>query len=265
MKYTRSECAHLLGISMDALRYYEGLGIVSASKHAGSGRRLYAERDVMALLAYRKMKSMGLSGEELKDMFTSQDASALVSFEATLDRLQAMEEDLHAKIAYIRGLQSTFDRISGELDTVRIGVLPERRFLLLTQENEEWIREAMAGLPYLNYGYWIDRRCLTGELPWALTLAVDICALREPCPAMYDRLNRSGRVLSNGAGMKVYCYRSFPNISDLQPSDFLPLVEFAREHRFDIRGDVFGGILGPHTFMKDSSKGYVLTQTLEIG
>ena len=40
MQYTRSECARLFGICMDALRYFESIGLVTPEKGEGN-RRLY--------------------------------------------------------------------------------------------------------------------------------------------------------------------------------------------------------------------------------
>lgn len=48
------------------------------------------------------------------------------------------------------------------------------------------------------------------------------------------------------------------------PATFAPLKAYAEQHRFALRGDVFGGILGPEVFPTMQHEGFVLTQTIEI-
>ena len=64
--------------------------------------------------------------------------------------------------------------------------------------------------------------------------------------------------------MKVYRYRLYEKIGDMQPGDFAPLKAYAEQHRFALRGDVFGGILGPEVFPTTQHECFVLSQTIEI-
>ena len=115
-------------------------------------------------------------------------------------------------------MKGIFQTISGRLDAVRIGELPERRYLLFDRENEPLVALAMEGLPYLNYGYWVDRRAIVGEMPFEIKLAIDVVPLAAHHPAIYETLENSGRILSNGNGMKVYRYRLYEKIGDMQSS-----------------------------------------------
>lgn len=81
-------------------------------------------------------------------------------------------------------------------------------------------------------------------MPFEIKLAIDIVPLAAHHPAIYETLENSGRILSNGNGMKVYRYRLYEKIGDMQPGDFAPLKAYAEQHRFALRGDVFGGIPG---------------------
>lgn len=262
---TRAQCARLLGLGMDTLRYYESLGLVHVCRDASSHRCVYTEREIMRLLDFRKMKSLGLSNSTLIKTFgNSQGLSHLALFDDAAKRLQSEIDTLNAKRRYVRHLNDVFTDISARVDEVRIGELPQREYLLFAPENEALIRCAMEGLPYLNYGYWISRRCICDGAPWAISLAIDVRPLLEPYPALYRQIKASGCLLTNGAGMKVYRYQFFEKLSDLCREDFLPLEEYAHAHRFRIQGDVFGGILGPEIIAPNGKEGYLLTQTMEI-
>lgn len=53
----------------------------------------------------------------------------------------------------------------------------------------------MEGLPYLNYGYWVDRRAIVGEMPFEIKLAIDVVPLAAHHPAIYETLENSGRFI----------------------------------------------------------------------
>ena len=265
MKYTRSQCAKLFGISMDTLRYYEKLGLIDASREK-SGHRVYTEREIMRLLDYRLVKSLGgLSGEELLPLFDRQKGlSHKAMFEAAVKRLRERREEIDRSIALVTHFNEVFQDISNKLDVIRIGELPERQYLLFDQENENWIAEAMQSLPHLKYGYWIDRGCLSGEKEWEVKLAIDVFMLRVHNPRLHERLTAGGHIRSNAGGMKVYRYRVYGGVEDLRAEDFTPLIEFAGKHNFSIAGDVFGGILGPELFPDLNREGFILTQTMQL-
>lgn len=260
MRYTRSQCAKLFGISMDTLRYYEKIGLIDAQREK-SGRVVYTGREIMTLLDYKLVKSFGgLSGEELLGCKTA--ASHRTMFEVSIRSLQAQRDELDRRINMLSDMSASFETIYRQLDRVRIGSLPERQFLLFDEENEPLIAEAMRCLPYLKYGYWIDRDCLRGARDWVVKLAIDVSLLADVQPALYRRLR--GSLRSNGCGMKVYRYRIYEDLEALRPEDFAPLGDYAREHRFALAGDVFGGILGPELFPEQNLKGFILTQTIQI-
>ena len=265
IRYSRSQCARLFGISMDTLRYYERIGLLHVARDKRSRQCVYTEHEIMRLLDFRKIKSLGFSNDELLGTFNRTDGlSHLKVFDESLEKLQAQVDELHARMRHVRGMKGIFQTISGRLDAVRIGELPERRYLLFDRENEPLVALAMEGLPYLNYGYWVDRRAIVGEMPFEIKLAIDVVPLAAHHPAIYETLENSGRILSNGNGMKVYRYRIYEKIGDMQPGDFAPLKAYAEQHRFALRGDVFGGILGPEVFPTTQHEGFVLTQTIEI-
>ena len=265
MRYTRSQCSKLFGISMDTLRYYENIGLLQVERDVSSRNCYYSEQQIMQLLDYRKFKSLGLNNDMLPTLLSGNNVPTHKDlFSNAVAQLQEQISELTNRISYVHSMNEVFDSISSNLNVIQIGMLPEREFLLFNRENESLISIATQGLPFLNYAYWIDRECLLGQKEYSISLAIDIRTLMVCRPELYKQLHESGKTLVNGNGMKVYCYRFYPSPQIIQPEDLDPLIEYAKEHHFQIKGDVFGGILGPEIIGPNNQKGYIITQTLEI-
>jgi DNA-binding transcriptional MerR regulator len=74
------EVAERTGLSLRTIRYYEEVGLVTPSGRTAGGFRLYAESDVARLLLIRRMKPLGFSLDEMRDVL------------AVLDELDAAPE-----------------------------------------------------------------------------------------------------------------------------------------------------------------------------
>jgi DNA-binding transcriptional MerR regulator len=74
------EVAERTGLSLRTIRYYEEVGLVTPSGRTAGGFRLYAESDVARLLLVRRMKPLGFSLDEMRDVL------------AVLDELDAAPE-----------------------------------------------------------------------------------------------------------------------------------------------------------------------------
>jgi DNA-binding transcriptional MerR regulator len=70
------EVADRVGISLRSLRYYEEVGLATPSARTGGGFRLYSEDDVQRLLVITGMKPLGLSLEEMGELFDLLEQSA---------------------------------------------------------------------------------------------------------------------------------------------------------------------------------------------
>ena len=263
MHYSRSDCARILGISMDTLRYYESIGIVTPGRKKDTGRIVYTEKEILALLGFMKTKSFGYSNSELAAVFIAHTNDA--GFTDTISRLERQIRQLSELCAYLRGIGGNlYDDFRRNAGRVSIRELPQRDFLLFEPKNERWIAKATQGFPYLNFGYWIDRRCLTGELPWNVRLGVDICPLRIPHPQLYEELIHSGCVHSNGSGIKISLNKVCHQLEDIRPESFEPMAAYARAHCFHLNGDVFGGILTRDSFIYRQNGEFIVTQTIQL-
>lgn len=70
------EVAERVGLSLRTVRYYEEVGLVTPSARTGGGFRLYSEGDVQRLLVVTGMKPLGLSLEEMGELFDLLERSA---------------------------------------------------------------------------------------------------------------------------------------------------------------------------------------------
>jgi DNA-binding transcriptional MerR regulator len=70
------EVAERVGLSLRTVRYYEEVGLAAPSARSEGGFRLYSEDDVQRLLVVRRMKPLGLSLEEMRELLEVLDRSA---------------------------------------------------------------------------------------------------------------------------------------------------------------------------------------------
>ncbi len=67
------EVAERTGLSLRTIRYYEELGLVAPSGRTAGGFRLYDDSDVARLLLIRRMKPLGFSLDEMRDVLAVLD------------------------------------------------------------------------------------------------------------------------------------------------------------------------------------------------
>lgn len=121
------EIAKLYQISVDSLRYYEELGLLSP-KRGQNGYRLYRLNDIWRLNVIRDLRDLGFPMEQIKEYLN--DRSIHTTELLLSDELNAIRK----KIAYLQHLQSTVEErlltiqkaCEQPLDTVTEKWLPAR-------------------------------------------------------------------------------------------------------------------------------------------
>ena len=103
------EVAQRTGLSLRAIRYYEEVGLIRPSSRTQGGFRLYTEPDVARLNLVKRMKPLGFSLEQARDLL------------GVLDALDAAEADSGER-----------DALVGRLATYRVAV--QRRCTELRKE-----------------------------------------------------------------------------------------------------------------------------------
>ncbi|MFE7121737.1 MerR family transcriptional regulator [Streptomyces sp. NPDC057654] len=67
------EVAERTELSLRTIRHYEETGLVVPSARSQGGFRLYTEADVARLMVIRRMKPLGFSLEEMRDLLSATD------------------------------------------------------------------------------------------------------------------------------------------------------------------------------------------------
>ena len=105
-----------LGLSVEALRYYERAGL-SAPARDSSGRRDYSEFDVDQLRLVTQLRAVGIPIESIRQLLAAkvQGAPSRVTAERALDRLAAMDAVLLRRQAEIRAARRLISGWAGEI------------------------------------------------------------------------------------------------------------------------------------------------------
>jgi DNA-binding transcriptional MerR regulator len=85
-----------IGVSIDAIRFYERSGLLAAPPRTEGGFRLYSSTDVATLQFIRSLQALGFSLNEIRDFlsFRSNDLRACSEVRRMLDHKL---RDIHAK------------------------------------------------------------------------------------------------------------------------------------------------------------------------
>lgn len=86
------EVAERTGLSLRTIRYYEEVGLVRPSARTQGGFRLYTEPDVARLNLIRRMKPLGFSLDETRDLLRALDD--LDREDGSVDTKEALVERL---------------------------------------------------------------------------------------------------------------------------------------------------------------------------
>lgn len=79
-RYRIGEVASLLGITPQAVRYYEEEGIINPERNPLSGYRYYSAWDINMLMRIRTYRQQGFSMEEIRDVMREFNPGLTVSY-----------------------------------------------------------------------------------------------------------------------------------------------------------------------------------------
>src|SRR5438105_15404772 len=89
------EVAKLLGITPKTIRHYHKVGLLAEPQRTESGYRLYSAHHLLRLQRIRRLRSLGLSLERIREILGQPDQE----HEQTLrNALQSLVEELSAQI-----------------------------------------------------------------------------------------------------------------------------------------------------------------------
>ncbi|MFE6474162.1 MerR family transcriptional regulator [Streptomyces rochei] len=102
------EVAARTELSLRTIRHYEETGLVIPSARSQGGFRLYTESDVQRLMVIRRMKPLGFSLDQMRDLLDATDrlddaeSADGAERDALLERVRAYEQDAARKIDELR-------------------------------------------------------------------------------------------------------------------------------------------------------------------
>jgi MerR family copper efflux transcriptional regulator len=107
-------------LSVVTVRHYDEVGLVTPSARSVGGFRLYTEADVQRLLVIRRMKPLGFSLTEMKDLLDSldvlaNDAAPEQLHAAAADALHQCQAKTAESIAKLRKHLAYAEELSGLL------------------------------------------------------------------------------------------------------------------------------------------------------
>ena len=114
------EVAEHTGLSLRTIRYYEEVGLISPSARTQGGFRLYTEPDVARLNLVKRMKPLGFSLGEMRDLLSMLDdlehsAPEAPAREALIDRLAMYRTAAQERCAALRTQLDTAEAFSADL------------------------------------------------------------------------------------------------------------------------------------------------------
>ncbi|AFZ44709.1 transcriptional regulator, MerR family [Halothece sp. PCC 7418] len=92
-----SEVSHQLGVNPQTLYFYERIGLIPSPQRTKSGFRLYNEEDIERLSFILRVKSLGLTLEEIKEILALKEGESLTC-QAVYERLQQKITEIDRKI-----------------------------------------------------------------------------------------------------------------------------------------------------------------------
>lgn len=134
-EYSIGKMANLLGISTEAIRYYESKGIIRPVRDAETGYRYYNTWDFHMLLRARHYQNYGFSLEEVSELFQSDDLLSIC------DQMKAqeagIEHEIIRQINLLKRIRQSQAMIADAKNSVGVYQIKQRPgiFRMNTQEN----------------------------------------------------------------------------------------------------------------------------------
>ncbi|MFG3392580.1 MerR family transcriptional regulator [Streptomyces parvus] len=115
------EVAARTELSLRTIRHYEETGLVTPSARSQGGFRLYTETDVARLMVFRRMKPLGFTLDQMRDLLDATDrldSDAVLGAEeraALLERVRAYQREAADQVEKLRVQLSRAEDFEGTL------------------------------------------------------------------------------------------------------------------------------------------------------
>ncbi len=151
--YSISQAARMVGLGIDAVRFYEKKGLVHPKVDPQNRYRKYSLYELMELLDVSYYRSLGMSIEQIQKLYQSSDEEQLIQL------LQEKHQETQRRIRYEQQLLKRIEHVNSMVQRIRerdgeIGraTFPASYVLFEEQENSlERYLEQVSGMDYDHY------------------------------------------------------------------------------------------------------------------
>ena len=179
-KYKIGKISELMGMSSEALRYYEREGIVTPEKDAASGYRLYTAWDLHILIRIRMFRRYGMTLEESARALASPDVCGVVdilgqkeaALRESIAEQQRLLKRLHRDRIAMLDAQQNLGKYRVEMSPAMLFLDTQRSYSFIdgrVKAYSQWI----AKVPYVGSGGIFDIPGTPGELRYGLLIDED--------------------------------------------------------------------------------------------
>ncbi len=248
MKYTISEFAELLGVTVDTLRLYEKYNIIKPIKNKSNNYRYFNDYDARNMLMSRWYRSLDFSMQDVSDLIRNE------SFDDIAEKIAVKKEELETEVRLKMRLLNRMKCISGDLaegkkylDQCCEKTLPgiyrirqtDKNSLVKEEGLKDKVEEWMKYMPHTFFSFRMNNREVLTEnnvfdYNWGL--------------AMYDKdflelgLKLDDMIEYIGPGK--YISSVISTTQDYITGETLEhMLGYIQQNKLSIRGDIFGRIL----------------------
>ena len=97
------------GLTEDALRYYEKIGLLPRARRRANGRRVYHEEDIQLMELIICLKKMGVSLKDIKEFASLSYVEDIVSVPEVHEKVLAYRQKIQNQIDYLQKILNVLD------------------------------------------------------------------------------------------------------------------------------------------------------------
>ncbi|SFB58210.1 DNA-binding transcriptional regulator, MerR family [Cohnella sp. OV330] len=101
--------AIMTGLTEDALRYYEKIGLLPRAKRRENGRRMYRKEDTQLMELIICLKKMGVPLKDIKEFAALSYVEDIVSVPEVHEKVLAYRQKIQDQIDYLQKIVSVLD------------------------------------------------------------------------------------------------------------------------------------------------------------
>jgi len=107
--YSIKDISKMTGLTEDALRYYEKIGLIPPPQRRGNGRRMYRKEDMQLMELIICLKKMGVPLKGIKEFASLSYAEDIVSTPEVYDKVLEYRKKLQNQVEQLQKILGVLD------------------------------------------------------------------------------------------------------------------------------------------------------------